>query len=66
MCITCICEAVCIFIYIVIYRFIYWGKNITYFIVIQNIIRTFAYTEMKTKQAVHFLTVFYFFLSFPV
>lgn len=49
MCITCICEAVYVFVYIVIYRFIYYGKYITYFIVIQNIIRTFAYTEMKTK-----------------
>lgn len=33
MCITCICEVVYIFIYIVIYHFIYWSKNITYLLV---------------------------------
>lgn len=42
MCITCICEVVYIFIYIVIYHFIYWSKNITYLFGIQCIICIFV------------------------
>lgn len=42
MCITCICEAVYTSIYIVIYYFICWSKNITYLFGIQYIICIFV------------------------